>query len=196
MSITRSIQASIRTLTGDDRASRQWVTLWVGLGLSSICTAFFALDVAGDLVFGGDFPGGKLHVVLELIVVTVSLTALAFHIRELKSFSRQHQKISDQVRVATGQFAEVVEELFSSWVLTPAERDVAIFLVKGVSFKEIADARGAREGTVKAQANAVYRKAEVSGRHQLVALFLDELLQGFDPEPSGFPEVTSAISAE
>jgi DNA-binding CsgD family transcriptional regulator len=159
------------------RASRQLMTLWVGLGLSSVCTAFFAVDVFGDLVLGKDFPGGKLHVILELVVVVVSLTALVFHIRELRAFSRKHQKMSDQVRVASGQFADVVEELFSSWVLTASERDVAIFLVKGVSFKEIAEARGAKEGTVKAQANAVYRKADVSGRHQLVALFLDELLQ-------------------
>lgn len=191
-----SIITGLKTAIAKARTSRQLVTLWVGLGLSTICTAFFAIDVLGDLIFGGDFPGGKLHLVLELIVVVVSLMAFVFHIRELRAFSRRHQKISDQMRVATGQFAEVIEELFSLWALTPAERDVAIFLVKGVSFKEIADARGAREGTVKAQANAVYRKAEVSGRHQLVALFLNELLQGFDPEPPGFPEVNPAISAE
>lgn len=172
------------------------MTLWVGLGLSSVCTAFFAVDVLGDLIFGGDFPGGKLHLVLELIVVTVSLTAFVFHIRELKTFSHKHQKLSDQMRVATGQFADVIEELFSSWVLTPAERDVAIFLVKGMNFKDIADARSAKEGTVKAQANAVYRKAEVSGRHQLVALFLDELLQGFEAEPSVSSAADPSTSAE
>lgn len=183
-------------MTGDDRASRQRMTLWVGLGLSSVCTTFFAVDVLGDLVFGGDFPGGKLHVGLESLVVVISLTAFIFHIRELRAFSHRHQKMSDQVRVASGQFADVVEELFSAWGLTPAERDVAIFLVKGVNFKEIADARSAKEGTVKAQANAVYRKAEVSGRHQLVALFLDELLQGFDAEPAALPGVVTPTLAE
>lgn len=195
-----SIITSLKTARAKARASRQLVTLWVGLGLSTICTAFFAIDVLGDLIFGGDFPGGKLHLVLELIVVVVSLTAFVFHIRELRSFSHRHQKISDQMRVASGQFADVIEELFSAWGLTASERDVAIFLVKGISFKEIADARGAKEGTVKAQANAVYRKSEVSGRHQLVALFLDELLQGFDPEPSAFSKsdavISPAISAE
>jgi DNA-binding NarL/FixJ family response regulator len=60
-----------------------------------------------------------------------------------------------------------------------------MFLVKGMSFGKIAEARNAKEGTVKAQANAVYRKASVSGRHELVALFLDELLQGIDIEPIG-----------
>lgn len=175
-----SATAKITKLAGGERLSRDLLTLWVGLALSSVCTAFFALDVTGDILFDGDFPGGKLHLALEIFVVTVSASAFAFHIRELSRFSRRHQKISDQVRVASGQFADVIEELFTAWQLTPAERDVAILVVKGIGFREIGEARGAREGTVKAQANAIYRKAGVSGRHELVALFLDELLQGFD----------------
>lgn len=167
-------------LSGNGGIPRELSVLWIGLGLSSVCTAFFAIDVLGDIVFGGDFPGGKLHRALELFVVVVSASAFVFHVRELKGFFRKHQRISDQMRVASGQFAEVLEELFSSWGLSPAERDVAIFLVKGMSFKEIAEARDAKEGTVKAQANAIYRKAEVTGRHELVALFLDELLQSVE----------------
>ena len=52
-----------------------------------------------------------------------------------------------------------------------------MLLVKDLNFGGIARARNAKEGTVKAQANAIYRKANVSSRHELVALFLDELLQ-------------------
>ena len=169
-----------RRRSGKGSVSRELSILWIGLGLSSVCTAFFAIDVFGDIVFDGDFPGGKLHRALELFVVVVSASAFVFHIRELKGFFRTHQKVSDQMRVASGQFAEVLDELFSSWGLSPAERDVAIFLVKGLGFKEIAEAREAKEGTVKAQANAIYRKAEVAGRHELVALFLDELLQSVE----------------
>lgn len=157
------------------------MTLWVGLGLSTICTAFFALDVMGDLLFDNDFPGGKLHLGLEFFVVTISFSAFAFHIHEISRLVRNHQKINNQVRIASGEFADVIEELFVTWQLSPAERDVAMFLVKGMSFSEIAEARNAKEGTVKAQANAIYRKASVSSRHELVALFLDELLQGIEP---------------
>ena len=76
------------------------------------------------------------------------------------------------MRVASGEFSQVIEALFDEWKLTPAETDVAIFLVKGMSFSEIAIARSAKEGTVKAQSNAIYRKAGVKGRHELLALFL------------------------
>ena len=163
--------------------SRDLLTLWVGLALSTICIAFFAMDVAGDLFLDNDFPGGNLHLGLEIFVVIISVSAFSFHIVELVRLVRKHEKINTQVRIASGEFAGVIEELFVSWQLTPAERDVAMLLVKGLSFGGIAAARNAKEGTVKAQANAIYRKAKVSSRHELVALFLDELLQDIEIGP-------------
>ncbi len=49
-------------------------------------------------------------------------------------------------------------------------------LSMGVSFKEISLTRNSKEGTVKAQANAIYKKAFVTGRNELAALLLDEFL--------------------
>jgi DNA-binding CsgD family transcriptional regulator len=45
-----------------------------------------------------------------------------------------------------------------------------------MSTQEIAELRQTSEGTVKAQTNAIYRKAGVSGRPQLLSLFIDELM--------------------
>ena len=66
---------------------------------------------------------------------------------------------------------------FIEWALTPAERDVALFAIKGMSTSEIATLRATSEGTVKAQTNAIYRKAGVSGRPQLLSLFIDDLMR-------------------
>ena len=84
------------------------------------------------------------------------------------------------LRVASGSFAEVLETAFAGWSLTPAERDVALLVIKGFSIAEIAGLRGAREGTVRAQCAAVYRKAGVSGRAQLLGHFIDDVLAGLD----------------
>ncbi|MEM9269998.1 MAG: LuxR C-terminal-related transcriptional regulator, partial [Pseudomonadota bacterium] len=46
----------------------------------------------------------------------------------------------------------------------------------GLSNAEIAALRNTSEGTVKAQGNAIYRKAGVTGRPQLLSLFLEDLL--------------------
>ena len=79
--------------------------------------------------------------------------------------------------MASGEFAALLEEHFETWGLTPAERDVAILTIKGLSVAEIAAARGSAEGTVKAHSAALYRKAGVTGRMQLVTLFLDALME-------------------
>jgi DNA-binding CsgD family transcriptional regulator len=73
---------------------------------------------------------------------------------------------------------DVMNERFDEWGLTPAERDVALFAIKGLSIADIAQLRSTSEGTVKAQTAAIYRKAGVSGRPQLLSLFIDDLMEG------------------
>ena len=69
-----------------------------------------------------------------------------------------------------------MHERFDAWGLTAAEQDVALFAIKGLNTAEIAALRNTSEGTVKAQTNAIYRKAGVTGRPQLLSLFIDDLL--------------------
>ncbi len=71
---------------------------------------------------------------------------------------------------------EMLEDRFARWGLTPAERDVALFVIKGFSTTEIAELRQTAAGTVKAQTNAIYRKSGTSGRAQLISLFVEDLM--------------------
>ena len=41
--------------------------------------------------------------------------------------------------------------------------------------------RGTKDGTIKAQLNAIYRKAGVTGRPQLISFFIDEMVDGIAP---------------
>jgi DNA-binding CsgD family transcriptional regulator len=75
---------------------------------------------------------------------------------------------------------EAIDRQFQRWGLSPAEREVALLLVKGLSHKEAAEVRATSERTVRQQALAVYRKAGLAGRAELAAFFLEDLLQ---PQP-------------
>lgn len=112
----------------------------------------------------------EIGAALGLILGTV-LGAIAL----LRSDARA-KRVEEQLRAAAGAFADLVDERFNGWGLTPAEFDVAWFAMKGLSTQEIAALRKTSEGTVKAQSNAIYRKAGVSGRYQLLSLFVDELM--------------------
>lgn len=86
-----------------------------------------------------------------------------------------------QVRAASGEFFAMMDGCFAEWGLSEAERDVALFAVRGCSNAEIAALRGTSEATVKTQMNAVFRKAGVSGRAQLVSLFVEVLIANEAP---------------
>ena len=78
--------------------------------------------------------------------------------------------------MAGAAIAEVIEAHFAEWALTPAEHDIANFLVKGLSIAEIAQVRGSAEGTVKSHLNAIYRKSGSQNRGELLAQILDSLM--------------------
>ena len=71
---------------------------------------------------------------------------------------------------------KVIEEQFQTWELSTAEKEVALLLLKGFSLKEIAAVRETSERTVRQQASVLYTKAGVSGRAELSAFFLEDLL--------------------
>ncbi|KCV81984.1 transcriptional regulator [Actibacterium atlanticum] len=141
------------------------------------CAIFFVSDIVLT-VFGARARPVAWHIreMMEIgaalgLILGVMLGAIALH-----RTMRQTAAAEEKLRLASGAFIELMEERFVDWKLTPAERDVALFAIKGLSTQEIASLRQTSEGTVKAQTNAIYRKAGVSGRPQLLSLFIDDLM--------------------
>lgn len=73
--------------------------------------------------------------------------------------------------------SQSIDQQLSKWNLTAAEKEVALLLLKGLSLKEIADIRATTEKTARVQSIAVYSKSGLSGRSELAAFFLEDLLQ-------------------
>ena len=69
-----------------------------------------------------------------------------------------------------------IDRQFERWSLTKAEAEVGLFLLKGLSHKEIANIRQTSERTVREQSRALYRKSGLTGRSSLSAFFLEDLL--------------------
>jgi DNA-binding CsgD family transcriptional regulator len=155
--------------------------------------ALAVLDLAFDLREGTTMG----HAVVETAVVLVALLAGLLLSRHLVAFVRAARASREQaaelsLRLAA-QEAEAVRwrseasdllqglgaalsRQFRRWGLSAAEEEVALLLLKGLSHKEIAAARGIAEATARQQARAVYRKAGLSGRNDLAAFFLEDLL--------------------
>lgn len=71
---------------------------------------------------------------------------------------------------------EAMDRQFDAWQLTPAEKETALFLLKGYSHKEVAQLTGRAERTVRQHAVSVYRKSQLAGRHELAAFFFEDML--------------------
>jgi len=74
------------------------------------------------------------------------------------------------------QYRGIMQQQFDAWALTNSEQEVVLSLLKGLSFREVADLRDTREKTVRQQAASVYKKAGVAGRHELAAWFFEDML--------------------
>lgn len=73
-------------------------------------------------------------------------------------------------------WGEAIDEQFDRWHLTPAEREVALLLLKGHSHKAIAKHTDRSPQTVRQHAASVYEKGSLSGRAELAAYFLADLM--------------------
>lgn len=72
--------------------------------------------------------------------------------------------------------SESIDQQLQRWMLSDAEKQIALLLLKGFSLKDIAAARSVSERTVRQQATQIYKKASLSGRAELSAFFLEDLL--------------------
>ena len=134
---------------------------------------FFAYDIVADLAADGE---ALPHIIVEGIVFVALITIL---VREFHHLSLLKLKLSEEKgRTArlSGELLAVMHSQFSQWDLSPSESEVALLLIKGLSMKEIAEARHVKEKTVRQQATGIYAKSGYAGRHELVAHFIEDLM--------------------
>lgn len=140
------------------------------------CLVFLTMDVAADLSgLDGQDNIAENHV-FELIVIVALILSIIVIARELRRLLDRNQRVEEQLKIASGAFHELLNQSFDQWDLTESEKDVALLAIKGLGIQEISKIRVTKQGTVKAQLNAIYRKAGVNGRPQLISIFVEELM--------------------
>lgn len=167
----------MRLRIGLFRGGGPTTALAVVLTLQAMAAVFFVADVAADL----SFVGFDAHIVFEGMVSIALIAGVVFGGVEMRRVLERARRSEAALTVARGALAEVIAARFARWGLTAAEREVALFALKGFDVAGIAGLRGAAQGTVRAQLARVYAKAGVSSRAELLSLFIEDLLA--DPLP-------------
>lgn len=161
------------------------------LALQTVCAIYLVRDMVGS-VLGLQYEplAWEYTEYLDIGAAVGLIAGIGLGGRMLALSLRAGREAQEKLARAKSAFMDLTEQRFADWRLSPAERDVALFSIKGMSVAEIAALRGTSEGTVKAQAAAVYRKAGVGNRHQLLSLFIEDLF-----DPAAFPASVGADPA-
>lgn len=157
---------------------RQIAALSIFLLIQSLGAVFFVGDVIADLR-EDPFSG---HFIFEAIVTAALVLGIIFGAFALRRTIELLRAQDQALAVARGALSDVIDRQFQAWGLTRAERDVGFLALKGLDVAEIAELRGAAQGTVRAQLTRIYSKAGVSGRAQFAAFFVEDLLGAAVPD--------------
>lgn len=157
-----------------------------------------ALFTAWDLFVDTDSGVDILHATVEGALILISTAGLYWVVRTWMNVANKeisllnvklNQTIADNSKLQidlqkykeeTASYIQglslAIDRQFNEWKLTDSEKEVGLLLLKGLSHKEIAEVRGTSEKTVRHQSGSLYQKAQLQGRAQLAAFFLEDLL--------------------
>jgi DNA-binding CsgD family transcriptional regulator len=179
-------------MLNDDFTSERRVLTGVLLAFLAVAL-FAAIDISADLGEGTTVA----HVAVEAAILLVGLLGSLFMTRRLvlalrraRAVRKEALSLAEQLeatRVEANRWrseardlmnglAVAIDQQFDRWALSPAEKETALLLLKGLSHKEIAQVRSVSDATARQQARAVYKKGGLSGRHDLAAFFLEDLM--------------------
>lgn len=164
--------------------------LWLPMALFTGIAVALGIDLVEDYRSGSTSG----HLLVEALAAGAALAGAVWLLRRYLALRGQTRRLMadlsrtrdeavrwrEQSRELLAGLGRAVDEQFVRWGLTPAEKEIALLLLKGLSHKEAAQVRKTSERTARQQALAVYRKAGIGGRAELSAFFFEDLLLPHD----------------
>ena len=167
----------------DERRIR-WLLAAVGLGSFVLLLALEIVTEADEISLF-DLAVDALGLLLT-IVAAVGVALLAQRVqaqreekaallRDLELARAEGESWRAKVQANLDGIRAEIAHQFRQWGMTAAEQEIGLLILKGLNHKQIAALRGTSEATVRQQAQAIYRKADLPGKTGFSAYFLEDL---------------------
>ncbi len=164
---------------------REGKTVQLAIWVLVVVLALLIFDLAADMAE----EVGLLHLLSEGLAALVAIVGVGLLVDRIRRLHRQQRRLAQRLELSESEaqmwreetadlrrgLRSAMDRQFDRWELTPAEREIAMYLLRGLSHKQIAGRRKASERTVRQQAHMLYRKAGMAGRSDLSAFFLSDL---------------------
>lgn len=109
-------------------------------------------------------------------IIRSSSQALRLSRIKLEQVQRENDVFRRANQQVLGEMWKGISAQFRSWGLTTVEAQIAERLIRGYSMKQIAAILSKSERTVRNQARAVYEKSGMTGRSDLAAFFVQDVV--------------------
>jgi len=173
---------------------------WIPVVVFSLIAIMIVWDIAEDIA--ADASG--IHVLVEFLMILAAAVGALYFWRQLQVEKHLRKELGRKLKTAraesvrwqekeqdlTENLRRAINEQFAQWEFTENEKEIASYLLKGLSLKEITKIKGSTHHSVRQQAYILYRKAGLAGRAELSAFFLGGLMlpEGEHDEPARAPE--------
>lgn len=151
---------------------------------------FISIWATQDVIREYESGENLSHLYFEVMVAMISVAWIFYLWREnfrkegklenlkihIDQLTQESHKWKEQNSRLINGLSESIQTQLLEWGLTAAEREVALLILKGLSFKEIAEIRSTSEKTTRQQALMIYQKSKLPGRAELSAFFFEDLL--------------------
>lgn len=155
--------------------------------------AVFSAFALTDVILDWKERGALLHVLLEILAVTAALGSIVYiwrgvqlrlikaesTIQDLREKQKEFRSRNDEILAG---MRKAVREQYALWKLTPTEASLADSLIRGYTIEEIAAMGNKSRNTVRNQAAALYEKSGMTGRNDLTAFFLSDIMGEEEPD--------------
>jgi len=169
------------------RSKQEFILLKKSLGYIAILFGLFVLDMLWDWhekISNLHFFTDILIVIGIFFIATMFVSRFQKDNRSLTHLNKrlnikhhQLQQRKTDIDKAKHGIAVHIQQVFQEWKLTTTERDIAMLIVKGFSFNEIARMKHKSVRTVRDQAAVIYKKANVKNRIELTSYFVEDLFE-------------------
>lgn len=147
-----------------------WLTA-ILLSVSALSMFDIYLDLTPNL--------SGVHAIVEVGIILLSLAPGLYLLKRWRAVRHKAINAEQQLEDYVEGLGRRIEQEFKQWNLTETEKKTAIYILKGMSHRDIAVQCHRSEGTVRQHAVSVYRKAGLTSRAEFSAYFLQTHLAQF-----------------
>jgi len=164
---------------------------WFFCGFAVLVVIDSAFEIVQEIAGGEPYSSMVADTIIFVLSSITLLLLLADYLIQRKSLrSVQAQldaargrllQIDESAPGIANKYRDIIQKQFEDWDLTGSEQQIAIMLIKGLSFREVAEIRKTKDKSVRQQATRIYKKANVTGRHELAGWFFEDLFVDVPP---------------